>query len=76
MLFYSTQPDFQEMLFAVAMLAVPNYVAAGVVNVAILFGLFALLPSFAEQTRAIQFLGVCFLFFWWQNFPLGALLSR
>lgn len=72
MLFYSTQPDFQEILFSVAMMAVPSFIAASVVNVAVLFGFILILPTFAQRARDIQVLVAVAVFFWWQNFPLGA----
>lgn len=69
---YSTQPNFQEMLFAVAMMAVPSFIAAGVVNVAVFFGFIVILPSFGVRMRSLHFLAALLAFFWWQNFALGA----
>ena len=73
LLFYSNQPLFFELLFATAMLAVPNFVAAGAVNVAILFG-FAVAAFVLRPARAghSSFWSVFLLFFLAQNFLLGA----
>ena len=70
--FYSNQPNFFEILFAAAMLAVPDFIAANVVNVVILFGFLLFLLSFAKRARDLQFLIVCLIFLYWQNFLLGA----
>ena len=71
-LFYSSQPLQFELLYATAMLAVPHFIAANVVNIAILFGFVFLLLSFAGRVRDVQFLVLCGLFFWEQNFLQGA----
>ena len=72
MLFYSNQPLQFELLFATAMLATPDYVAADAVNLAILFGFVLLVLSFAQRARDLQFLVLCYLFICSQNFLLDA----
>jgi hypothetical protein len=72
LLFYSSQPLLFELLYGTAMLAVPHFIAANAVNIAILFGFVFLLLSFAGRARDIQFLVLCGIFFWWQNFLLDA----
>ena len=72
LLFYSSQPLLFELLYGTAMLAVPHFIAANAVNIAILFGFVFLLLSFAQRVRDIQFLVLCGIFFWWQNFLLDA----
>jgi len=69
--FYSNLPSLFELLFATAMMAVPNFIAANAVNLAITFGFVLLLLSFARRGRDIQFLMVCYIFFQWENFLLG-----
>lgn len=54
--FYGNNPLLFELLFAVPMLAVDHFAAAGIVNVAVYFGLMLLILSFAKAARGFQFL--------------------
>ena len=54
--FYGNNPLLFELLFAVPMLAVNHFAAAGIVNVAVYFGLMLLILSFAKAARGFQFL--------------------
>jgi hypothetical protein len=54
--FYGNNPLLFELLFAVPMLAVDHFAGAGIVNVAVYFGLMLLILSFARAARGFQFL--------------------
>ena len=68
--FYGNNPLLFELLFAVPMLAVGHFAAAGIVNVAVYFGLMLLILSFAKAARGFQFLLLLAVLVWASSFFL------
>ena len=68
--FYGNNPLLFELLFAVPMLAVDHFAAAGIVNVAVYFGLMLLILSFAKAARGFQFLLLLAALVWTSPFFL------
>ena len=68
--FYGNNPLLFELLFAVPMLVVDHFAAAGIVNVAIYFGLMLLILSFACRARGFQFLLLLVALVWASPFFL------
>ncbi|MFO1248263.1 MAG: hypothetical protein U1E93_08600 [Alphaproteobacteria bacterium] len=68
--FYGNNPLLFELLFAVPMLAVDHFAGAGIVNVAIYFGLMLLILSFARAARGFWFLVLLAALVWASPFFL------
>jgi hypothetical protein len=68
--FYGNNPLLFELLFATAMLVVDHFAAAGIVNVAVYFGLMLLILSFARRARGFQFLLLLVALVWASPFFL------
>lgn len=69
--FYGNNPLLFELLFAVPMLAVDHFAGAGIVNVAVYFGLMLLILSFARRARGAWFLTLLVALVWASPFFLA-----
>lgn len=68
--FYGNNPLLFELLFAVPMLWSDHFAAAGIVNVAVYFGLMLLILSFAKAARGFVFLLLLAALVWASHFFL------